>query len=177
VVASEVRNLAQRSSAAAKEIKTLIEDSASKVNTGTKLVDQAGVTMQNVVDGIKRVAAIMSEITLANQQQAEGIEQVNQAIADMDEATQQNAALVEEAAAASESLREQAGTLEQTVSVFKLTKGQAASDSSSLSLLMAPVAIGADQNAVARTSAQRISTNTRLSSRASESTDQEWATF
>ncbi|OZI37237.1 hypothetical protein CAL29_02070 [Bordetella genomosp. 10] len=141
VVASEVRNLAQRSSTAAREIKTLIEDSAGKVDTGTRLVDQAGVTMRNVVEGIQRVAAIMSEITLANRQQADGIEQVNQAIVDMDEATQQNAALVEEAAAASASLREQAEALAQTVSVFKLSIGQDAAGAPS-AVLAAPVQVG-----------------------------------
>ena len=120
VVASEVRSLAQRSAAAAKEIKTLIGDSVDKVDTGSKLVEQAGVTMSEVVDSVKRVTDIMSEILAASQEQSAGIEQVNQAIGQMDQVTQQNAALVEEAAAAAESLNEQAAKLEQTVSVFKL---------------------------------------------------------
>jgi methyl-accepting chemotaxis protein len=98
VVASEVRSLAQRSASAAKEIKELISDSVEKVNTGSALVDQAGTTMNEVVESVKRVTDIMSEITAASQEQSQGFGQVNQAITQMDEATQQNAALVEEAA-------------------------------------------------------------------------------
>jgi methyl-accepting chemotaxis protein len=120
VVASEVRNLAQRSAAAAKEIKQLIGDSVDKVGAGTKLVDEAGKTMQEIVGSVKRVTDIMSEITAASQEQSAGIEQVNQAIAQMDEVTQQNAALVEEAAAAAESMQEQAQNLETAVAVFRL---------------------------------------------------------
>jgi len=120
VVATEVRNLAQRSAAAAKEIKTLISDSVEKVGTGTKLVDEAGKTMQEIVSSVKRVTDIMGEITAASQEQSTGIEQVNQAITQMDEVTQQNAALVEQAAAAAESLEEQAQVLAQAVGVFKL---------------------------------------------------------
>ncbi|CAL62710.1 Putative methyl-accepting chemotaxis protein [Herminiimonas arsenicoxydans] len=120
VVASEVRNLAQRSAAAAKEIKTLIGDSVDKVDIGSKLVAEAGVTMEEVVNSVKRVTDIMSEIMAASQEQSAGIEQVNQAIGQMDQVTQQNAALVEEAAAAAESLNEQAGKLAEAVSVFKL---------------------------------------------------------
>jgi methyl-accepting chemotaxis protein len=121
VVASEVRNLAQRSAAAAKEIKTLIGDSVEKVDIGAKLVDQAGSTMQAIVNSIRSVTDIMSEITAASQEQISGIEQINQAIMQMDEVTQQNASLVEEAAAAAASLQEQAGNLAQVVSVFKIT--------------------------------------------------------
>ena len=124
VVASEVRNLAQRSAAAAKEIKVLIGNSVEKVDVGSKLVDQAGATMQEVVESIRRVTDIMGEITAASQEQSAGIEQVNQAIAQMDEVTQQNAALVEEAAAASESMQEQAGSLAQVVGVFRLDRMQ-----------------------------------------------------
>jgi methyl-accepting chemotaxis protein len=120
VVASEVRNLAQRSAAAAKEIKGLIGDSVEKVDLGARLVEQAGTTMDEIVDSVKRVTDIMSEITCASQEQTSGIEQINQAISQMDQVTQQNAALVEEAAAAAESLQEQAGALAQVVSVFKL---------------------------------------------------------
>lgn len=120
VVASEVRSLAQRSAAAAKEIKTLIDDSVSKADTGSKLVAEAGSTMVEVVDSVKRVTDIMSEIMAASQEQSAGIEQVNQAIGQMDQVTQQNAALVEEAAAAAESLNEQAANLAQAVSIFKL---------------------------------------------------------
>jgi hypothetical protein len=120
VVATEVRNLAQRSAAAAKEIKGLISDSVDKVGAGTRLVDQAGKTMDEVVKSINRVTDIMAEITAASQEQSAGIEEVNKAITQMDEATQQNAALVEEAAAAAESLEEQAQVLAQSMVVFKL---------------------------------------------------------
>ncbi|GGC71534.1 methyl-accepting chemotaxis protein [Undibacterium terreum] len=120
VVATEVRNLAQRSAAAAKEIKELIGDSVEKVDHGSKLVDEAGQTMDEIVTSVKHVADIMSEITAASQEQSSGIEQVNLAITQMDEMTQQNAALVEQAAAAAESMQEQAAALAQAVSVFKL---------------------------------------------------------
>lgn len=120
VVATEVRNLAQRSAAAAKEIKVLIGDSVAAVDTGSKLVDQAGATMGDIVASVARVTDIMSEITAASHEQEAGIEQINQAIGEMDAVTQQNAALVEEAAAAAGSLREQAGNLAQAVSIFKL---------------------------------------------------------
>jgi len=120
VVATEVRNLAQRSATAAKEIKALIVDSVEKVDLGGKLVNEAGTTMQAVVDSIRSVTDIMGEITSASQEQTSGIEQINQAIAQMDQATQQNAALVEEAAAAAGALQEQAVNLTQVVAVFKL---------------------------------------------------------
>ncbi len=121
VVATEVRNLAQRSAGAAKEIKELIGDSVGKVDAGSKLVDEAGQTMDLIVTSIKQVADIMGEITAATQEQSNGIEEVNQAITQMDEMTQQNAALVEEAAAAAESMQEQAQKLAQAVSIFKLS--------------------------------------------------------
>ncbi|NML61618.1 HAMP domain-containing protein [Massilia sp. RP-1-19] len=120
VVATEVRNLAQRSAAAAKEIKVLIGDSVNAVETGSRLVDQAGTTMDKIVASVERVTDIMGEITAASREQEAGIEQINQAIGDMDSVTQQNAALLEEAAAAAQSLREQAGNLTHAVSVFKL---------------------------------------------------------
>ncbi|CAN7695850.1 methyl-accepting chemotaxis protein [Pseudoduganella sp. LjRoot289] len=126
VVASEVRNLAQRSAAAAKEIKTLIGDSVEKVDIGARLVDEAGSTMQAIVESIKSVTDIMGEITAASQEQTSGIDQINQAISQMDQVTQQNAALVEEAAAAAGSLQDQAGGLAQVVSVFKLNATHAA---------------------------------------------------
>ncbi|SFC75828.1 methyl-accepting chemotaxis protein [Polaromonas sp. OV174] len=125
VVAAEVRNLAQRSAAAAKEIKTLIDDSVSKVEEGSSQVAEAGKTMDEIVDSVKRVTDIMAEITAASQEQTSGIEQINQAITQMDQVTQQNAALVEEAAAAAASLQEQASGLSQVVSVFKLDDAQA----------------------------------------------------
>ena len=120
VVASEVRSLAQRSAAAAKEIKQLITDSVAKVENGTQLVDEAGKTMDEIVASVKRVTDIMAEISAASQEQSSGIEQVNQAVTQMDETTQQNAALVEQAAAAAESLQEQTGRLTAAVSVFRL---------------------------------------------------------
>ncbi len=123
VVATEVRTLAQRSAAAAKEIKSLIDDSVHKVEDGTRLVDQAGKTMDEVVNSVKRVTDIMAEISAASQEQSAGIAQVNQAVTQMDEVTQQNAALVEEAAAAAESLQEQSSNLVQAVAIFKLAQG------------------------------------------------------
>jgi methyl-accepting chemotaxis protein len=120
IVASEVRNLAQRSAAAAKEIKTLIGDSVEKVEAGAKLVAEAGSTMHAIVNSIQSVTDIMGEITAAGQEQTLGIEQINQAICQMDEVTQQNAALVEQAAAAAGSLETQASNLVQVVSVFKI---------------------------------------------------------
>jgi methyl-accepting chemotaxis protein len=123
VVASEVRNLAQRSASAAKEIKDLIGDSVGQVNIGTKLVQEAGSTMRDVVDSVARVNDIMSEITSASQEQRTGIDQVNEAITQMDQVTQQNAALVEEAAAAAASLKEQADALANVAAGFKLTAG------------------------------------------------------
>ncbi|SDE55961.1 methyl-accepting chemotaxis protein [Massilia sp. PDC64] len=120
VVAGEVRTLAQRSAAAAKEIKALIGDSVDKVEAGTRLVDQAGSTMHEVVDSIRRVTDIMAEISAASQEQTSGIEQINQAISQMDNVTQQNAGLVEEAAAASEALQSQAARLAALVSVFRI---------------------------------------------------------
>lgn len=120
VVASEVRSLAQRSAAAAKEIKELIGNSVEQVEIGTKLVDQAGATMMEVVESVKRVTDVVSEITTASQEQTSGIDQINIAITQMDQVTQQNAALVEEAASAAESLQNQANVLVDAVSVFKL---------------------------------------------------------
>jgi methyl-accepting chemotaxis protein len=125
VVASEVRSLAQRSAAAAKEIKGLIDDSVGKVDAGSALVGEAGKTMEEIVDSVKRVTDIMGEITAASQEQTSGIEQINQAITQMDQVTQQNAALVEEATAAAGSLQEQATSLVQAVSVFRLGSDEA----------------------------------------------------
>ncbi len=122
VVASEVRSLAQRSASAAKEIKTLIDDSVGRIDTGSRLVGQAGSTMEEIVESVRRVTDIMSEIMAASQEQSTGIEQVNQAISQMDQVTQQNAALVEEAAAASETMRTQAAQLAQAVGAFKLAQ-------------------------------------------------------
>ena len=120
VVATEVRNLAQRSAAAAKEIKGLIGDSTEAVAAGSKLVNDAGATMSEIVDSVRRVTDIMSEITAASSEQTAGIEQINEAVAQMDQVTQQNAALVEQAAAASASMQEQTAKLAEAVSVFRI---------------------------------------------------------
>ena len=120
VVAAEVRSLAGRSAAAAKEIKTLIDDSVNKVSAGSSLVHQAGTTMTEIVDSIRHVTDIMGDIATASAEQTSGIERVNDAIGEMNNVTHQNAALVEEAAAAAQSLQDQAGHLEQVVSIFKL---------------------------------------------------------
>jgi methyl-accepting chemotaxis protein len=132
VVATEVRNLAQRSATAAKEIKELIAESVSKVDSGARLVDQAGNTMDDVVSSFQQVAGLVTEITNASREQSSGIEQVTQAVSQMDELTQQNAALVEEAAASAESLEEQARDLVQSVEMFKLYSETSRSGSSTL---------------------------------------------
>ncbi|MFN4118366.1 methyl-accepting chemotaxis protein [Acidovorax sp.] len=121
VVASEVRSLAQRSAEAAKEIKTLISASVEKVETGSRLVSDAGTTMTDIVQSVQKVTDMIGEITSASSEQSQGISQVNQAIGNLDQMTQQNAALVEESAAAAQSLREQADQLAQVVSMFKVS--------------------------------------------------------
>jgi methyl-accepting chemotaxis protein len=123
VVAGEVRALAQRSSAAAKEIKSLIDTSVAQVNAGSGLVDEAGATMQKIISAVSRVTDIMGEIAAASDEQSKGIDQVGQAVTQMDEVTQQNAALVEQAAAAAQSLDDQAAKLHASVSVFRLQEG------------------------------------------------------
>ncbi|SDY27222.1 methyl-accepting chemotaxis protein [Allochromatium warmingii] len=123
VVAAEVRNLAQRSAQAAKEIKELITDSVSKVEGGATLATQAGTTMAEILDGFRQVTVLVNEISGASREQSSGIEQVTKAVTQMDEVTQQNAALVEQAAAAAESLEDQTRVLAQAVSVFKLNAG------------------------------------------------------
>jgi methyl-accepting chemotaxis protein len=125
VVAGEVRTLAQRSAAAAKEIKELIGDSVEKVDAGSKLVAEAGSTMGEIVSSVQRVTDIMGEISMATQEQSTGIDQINMAVGQMDTVTQQNAALVEEAAAAAASLQEQAATLAEVVSVFRMEQAAA----------------------------------------------------
>src|SRR5450830_132481 len=120
VVAAEVRNLAHRSATAAREIKTLIDNSVEKVDSGSKLVEQAGLAMKNIVTSIQKVNDVVAEISNASHEQSSGIDQINQAVIHMDETTQQNAALVEQAAAAASSLQDQASKLSQVVSVFKL---------------------------------------------------------
>jgi methyl-accepting chemotaxis protein len=120
-VAGEVRTLAQRSAAAAKEIKELIGDSVDKTTTGSRLVDQAGETMAEIVTSVKRVTDIMAAIAAASEQQGSGIEQVNEAITQMDKVTQQNAALVEEIAASAEALEERSQSLVALVGVFTIS--------------------------------------------------------
>jgi methyl-accepting chemotaxis protein len=138
VVANEVRTLAQRSAGAAKEIKELIGDSVDKVAAGSRLVGEAGATIQEVVASVRRVSDIMAEISAASGEQSAGIEQVGAAIQQMDLVTQQNAALVEEAAAATESMQDQARSLAEAVSVFKLD--QAATSASRALARPQPVA-------------------------------------
>ncbi|RQV69179.1 methyl-accepting chemotaxis protein [Burkholderia cenocepacia] len=123
VVAGEVRSLAQRSSSAAKEIKALIDASVERIRTGSTLVDEAGRTMSDVISAVQRVTDIMGEIAAASEEQSGGIDQVARAVTQMDEVTQQNAALVEEAAAAAQSLEEQAARLRETAAVFQLDDG------------------------------------------------------
>jgi methyl-accepting chemotaxis protein len=125
VVASEVRNLASRSAQAAKEIKTLIQDSVGKVTEGTKLVDESGKALAEIVVRVKKVTDVMAEIASSSREQASGIEQVNKAITMMDDVTQQNAALVEEASAAAQALTEQASNLTQLISRYRVGEGAA----------------------------------------------------
>jgi len=139
VVAGEVRNLAQRSANAAKEIKALIGASTDKVASGSKLVAEAGATMQEIVDSVRRVTDIMAEISSASMEQTSGIEQINQAVVQMDETTQQNAALVEEAAAASSQMQEQAALLARAVAVFQIGAAQAAPAAEQAKAPSAPV--------------------------------------
>jgi len=124
VVASEVRNLAHRSATAAKEIKVLINDSVEQVETGSKLVSEAGTTMDDVLGSVQQVTAIMNEISAASREQSAGIEQVNQAITEMDQVTQQNSTLVEEATVASRSMQDQAHSLQELVAVFQIDQGR-----------------------------------------------------
>ncbi|NRR30434.1 MCP four helix bundle domain-containing protein [Oxalobacteraceae bacterium] len=187
VVASEVRSLAQRSASAAKEIKMLIDDSVDKVSAGTRLVGQAGVTMDEVVASVARVTDIMSEIANASQEQSAGIEQVNHSIIEMDSMTQQNAALVEEAAAAAQSLQDQAAELARVVSIFKLVEGEervAPAPSALRSAPMHAVAVRAPVRKLApaaRPAAKPVAAKPakpRAASRATAATaDEEWEEF
>jgi len=153
VVATEVRNLAQRSAEAAKEIKTLITASVERVEQGSALVDQAGVTMEEVVTSIRRVTVIMGEISSASTEQSQGVSQVGEAVSQMDQVTQQNAALVEESAAAADSLKQQAQQLVSAVAVFKIDSSAWGHDSSPA--LAAPATAHKAAPAFARSSPSR----------------------
>jgi methyl-accepting chemotaxis protein len=155
VVASEVRNLAQRSATAAKEIKALIGNSVEKVEDGSRLVAQAGDTMQEVVGSVKRVTDIVAEIAEASREQSAGIDQVNQSVGQMDAVTQQNAALVEQAAAASESMQDQAAKLAQAVSVFKLDADRAGAASRAVAVKPVAAATASAQTRLAYRSEPR----------------------
>lgn len=170
VVAAEVRTLAQRSAAAAKEIKTLISDSVDKVDTGNTLVAQAGQTMNDIVVAIKRVTDIMAEIAAASAEQSTGIEEVNGAVSQMDEMTQQNAALVEEAAAAAEALQDQASVLSQAVAVFKF-------DGVASAAVPSPVAPRLSAPRAPAPSAPRASAPAKSLPRPSKPKDDEWEEF
>ena len=175
VVASEVRNLAQRSAGAAKEIKELIAASVANVDTGSRLVNEAGQTMGDIVDSIVRVTDIMGEITSATHEQTIGIEQINMAIAQMDEVTQQNAALVEEAAAASQSMQDQAGELAHVVGFFK-TGNHVASAAKLAPVRMAPAA-PAIARPVAKPAPARKAVAAAPARRSNAAAESEWEEF
>ena len=141
VVAGEVRNLAQRSAQAAREIKSLIEDSVGRVELGSTLVESAGETMDEIVNAVTRVTDIMGEIASASDEQSRGIDQVGLAVAEMDRVTQQNASLVEESAAAAAALEEQASRLTQAVAVFRIHQEQSKARESSLVKTVSPATV------------------------------------
>ena len=175
VVATEVRNLAQRSASAAKEIKELINDSVEKVDVGSRLVDDAGKTMDDIVVSIKGVADIMAEITAASAEQSDGISQVNLAITNMDEATQQNAALVEQAAAAAGSMEEQANNLNQAVSIFKVDASDSGIRSSAPELRVKPAA--PKKTAPARKTMKSIANSPSPKKEPAKAKEDDWEEF
>ncbi|MGY0620422.1 methyl-accepting chemotaxis protein [Lysobacter sp. A378] len=190
VVASEVRSLAQRSAAAAKEIKTLIDDSVEQVENGSALVGQAGKTMGEIVTSVKRVTDIIADISAASQEQSTGIEQVNQVITHMDEGTQQNAALVEEATAAARSLEQQSEQLVQTVAAFRLEAGTttastgvasaAPANTAKASLPVADFSVKAANAATGKATSKPTTGTRRQSQRTASATavnDQHWQEF
>ncbi|MFM9884009.1 MAG: methyl-accepting chemotaxis protein, partial [Burkholderiales bacterium] len=181
VVAAEVRNLAQRSAAAAKEIKQLITESVTKVDSGSHQVAQAGQQMQEIVSSVKRVTDIISEIAAASQEQSSGIEQVNQAVTSMDQTTQQNAALVEQAAAAAESLQEQTAALSESVAVFKMeshgTQGRPerrGPDRAKNVERIAPAKVGAESRPMPKADAKPAP---RIATKGKTGTDGNWEEF
>ncbi|GAA4034686.1 methyl-accepting chemotaxis protein [Actimicrobium antarcticum] len=176
VVASEVRSLAQRSAAAAKEIKSLISDSVAQVDAGTRLADDAGKTIHDIVSSVKQVADIMSEITAASQEQSAGITEVNQAIAQMDEMTQRNAALVEQAAAAAESLQDQAALLIQAVASFKTQDG-VVSYPAGMASPMPALPQQAQRTPVAAVAPRKAMASTRKNSAPAHANQDEWEEF
>ena len=177
VVATEVRNLAQRSALAAKEIKTLINDSVDNVGHGTRLVDAAGKTMEAILESVKKVNDVISEITAATGEQSTGIEQVNLAIIEMDNATQQNAALVEQAAAAAASMEEQAGHLMAAVGMFDLGHDVTAQASTTATSIK-PAVRTSSRPTPSKRPAQQITNQTARKSRANqESTADQWEEF
>jgi methyl-accepting chemotaxis protein len=176
VVATEVRNLAHRSASAAKEIKELIAASVANVDTGSRLVNEAGQTMGDIVDSIVRVTDIMGEITSATHEQTIGIEQINMAIAQMDEVTQQNAALVEEAAAASQSMQEQAGELAHVVGFFK-TGNHVASTPKLARVRTAPAAAAKIARPAAKPAPVRKAVAAAPARRSNAAAESEWEEF
>lgn len=173
VVAGEVRSLAQRSASAAKEIKELITDSVNKTAEGTKQVENAGATMQEIVTSVKHVADIIAEISAASQEQSVGISQVNDAIIRMDDTTQQNTALVEQAAAAAESLMEQADELMNTVSVFSIEGSSASYHPSSVKVASATFSKSTQAHKPVQVKAKPVAAQ----SYAKTGTDDDWAEF
>lgn len=174
VVAGEVRTLAQRSAAAAKEIKDLIHQSTSIVAEGNRLVEETGDTILSIVNSIKRVTDLMGEISAASEEQSQGIEQVNQAVTQMDDVTQQNAALVEEAAAAAESLEEQAASLSASVSVFKLDQQSLVQQRTPKMVAQPRVSHPAPKTPTSHPPGRKIS---RLNSPGSKPSEDEWEEF
>ncbi|WP_332876092.1 methyl-accepting chemotaxis protein [Massilia sp. S19_KUP03_FR1] len=177
VVASEVRNLAQRSASAAKEIKTLIDDSVQQVTRGSKLVHDAGSTMEEVVTSVQRVTDIMAEISSASREQEAGIEQINMAITEMDSVTQQNAALVEEAAAAAGSLEEQSTALAQLVSRFVVHVAKPVQRSAPRAAMSAPAPRPASAGKAKPPAARIAAPAATVRKSAPTAHDEQWETF
>ena len=186
VVAGEVRSLAQRSAEAAKDIKGLISDSVGRVEKGTVLVDQAGNTMNEVVDAIRRVTHIVTEISAASSEQSQGVNQVGEAVSQMDQTTQQNAALVEQSAAAADSLRLRSQELVQSVDVFRLSADDESAESAALVLQKlskvpthkrSPKALGAGQGAGFQTAAPVAFAPQAVAHKAAASDDDDWTSM